>query len=654
MDIPANTGSINLKPQTRVTRFLMILMTSFLMITLFGATQVLAADVISSAANQIFAVNQATEAIPVITVTNVDTDMTAANDVRIRIPTTTTVNFDSTDTTFVCADLVGTPCANISTTVSYENGNKTLILNVTTNLTTNDSFTVSGLSYSNFGPAASNSDNLDLCVDGSCTGVEATDDKTINIGLPTLVSSAAQSFTIGSSNEALDWTITIAENANGAAINTTDDVYISIPSALGLAFDPNDAIAVIGGTDFAKISQNEGGDPCGSNTCDVTVLFYAADGATACTLEAADCKTVRIPVETNFSTSDDFTLTGLSFSDINVSVASADNLELEVVPLASWGSSATDEDSVLMSVVLGSRGDHDAPDAPSSTVLSINEDAYVVITWSDPSASDVSSIRILRGVDGAPISATPIAYVDYGDQTYIDTDVELGEVVEYILRAQDAAGNLGDSENISITVELAGEEEVTEEEEELVEEEIVAEDPIEVIFEDLEGHWGEAYVIDLYYDGIVSGNEDGDFAPDASITRAEITKMLVNAYDIDMSVDLENPFDDLSTDHWAYDYILAAYHSGMVEGEEGMFSPDDAVNRVEAVKMIVEAAGVEVETPEESSFSDMLVTDWFAGYVEYLVGMEIVGGYDDGTFGIANEITRAEASKIISMMMDLM
>jgi hypothetical protein len=474
--------------------------------------------------------------------------------------------------------------------------------------------------------------------------------------------------------------MTITESANGPAINTTDDVWIKIPSGLTLAFDPSDTTAVIAGSDYAKISQTEGGSACAVTDCSVTVLFFASDGTTACTLNANDCKTMRIPVQTDFATNDDFTVTGLTFAEMTGSTAQSDNLELEVVAVATWGTSATDEDSVAITGIVGSSSsDHDAPDAPSSVSLTVSDEGYVVISWSDPSASDVSSIQILRGVNGSTISATPVAYVDFGTETYTDTDVSLGDEVEYILRAKDTSGNLGDTETLTVTVEVTVEEEETSEEEEsteeeevveeeetseeeerteeeevVEEEEMVEEEPMEVVFDDMSGHWAEAYVLDLYYDGIVSGNEDGDFAPDASITRAEITKMLVNSFDIDMDVEMENPFDDLSEDHWAYNYIIAAYHAGMVEGEDGMFSPDESVNRAEAVKMIVEATGAEVETPEESSFSDMLVTDWFAGYVEYLVGLEIVGGYEDGTFGIANDITRAEASKIISMMIDMM
>jgi hypothetical protein len=79
MDIHATTGVITLERQTRFSRFLMMLISSFLMLFVLGASQALAADTISSAANQVFAVNQANEVISTITITNVDNDMTNAN-----------------------------------------------------------------------------------------------------------------------------------------------------------------------------------------------------------------------------------------------------------------------------------------------------------------------------------------------------------------------------------------------------------------------------------------------------------------------------------------------------------------------------------------------------------------------------------------------
>ena len=49
-------------------------------------------------------------------------------------------------------------------------------------------------------------------------------------------------------------------------------------------------------------------------------------------------------------------------------------------------------------------------------------------------------------------------------------------------------------------------------------------------FSDLEGHWAKDTVEQLADEGVISGFEDGTFRPDQSVTRAEFTKMIVQAF----------------------------------------------------------------------------------------------------------------------------
>ena len=74
-----------MKNKIRVVKWLPTLLVTLLgVVALSGTT--MAADTVSSAASQVFVINQADKAISAITITNTDGDMTAANDIRIRIP----------------------------------------------------------------------------------------------------------------------------------------------------------------------------------------------------------------------------------------------------------------------------------------------------------------------------------------------------------------------------------------------------------------------------------------------------------------------------------------------------------------------------------------------------------------------------------------
>jgi hypothetical protein len=144
-----------------------------------GADEVAALPLrISSGANQTFTVGDSTTAISPITVTDHGQTpvITAVDDIRIRIPAGFNMDWDIFDT---IATITGSAAAKVSTTVSYEDSDKTLVIDVTSDFAASDAITISGLSFTSFS-AASSSDYLDLDVNNDATA-DATDDKTIQI-----------------------------------------------------------------------------------------------------------------------------------------------------------------------------------------------------------------------------------------------------------------------------------------------------------------------------------------------------------------------------------------------------------------------------------------------------------------------------------------
>ncbi|MHC4902274.1 MAG: DUF2341 domain-containing protein [Planctomycetota bacterium] len=144
-----------------------------------GADEVTALPLrISSGANQTFTAGDSATAISAITVTDHSQTptITAADDLRIRIPAAFNMDWDVFDTV---ATISGSASAKVSTTVSYEDSDKTLVLDVTSDFAASDAITVSDLNFANFS-AASSTDYLALDVDNDATA-DATDDKTIEV-----------------------------------------------------------------------------------------------------------------------------------------------------------------------------------------------------------------------------------------------------------------------------------------------------------------------------------------------------------------------------------------------------------------------------------------------------------------------------------------
>src|SRR5690349_6268668 len=103
---------------------------------------------ISSAANQLFHVNDASTTMSPITVTDVGGGNIKFNrDIRIIIPT----GFNMTwDTTVANATLSGTAAARCSAAVTYANGNLTVTINVLSTFQAGEFVVISGLKFANF------------------------------------------------------------------------------------------------------------------------------------------------------------------------------------------------------------------------------------------------------------------------------------------------------------------------------------------------------------------------------------------------------------------------------------------------------------------------------------------------------------------------
>ena len=185
----------------------------------FGKT--IGAPNMSSGANQSFAVGAGPFPISPITIVDdgVNPVINRTDDIRIRIPAAFNMTWDATVTT---VSLGGGAAGKVSASgVTYEDSNKTAVINVTSNFAGSDQVTIAGLKFMNF-TAASSASNLQLVVAGAGGATAATDDKIISIVLPgtvTLSSAANQTFTVGQvSTAAITMTVSPLRTCAGCAI----------------------------------------------------------------------------------------------------------------------------------------------------------------------------------------------------------------------------------------------------------------------------------------------------------------------------------------------------------------------------------------------------------------------------------------------------
>ena len=136
-------------------------------------------------------------------------------------------------------------------------------------------------------------------------------------------------------------------------------------------------------------------------------------------------------------------------------------------------------------------------------------------------------------------------------------------------------------------------------------------------FDDTLGKDCETAVDRISYLGIVNGTTAKTYEPEKQVTRAELSKMIINVLAIAKNSSTKN-FSDIDK-HWAKEYILAAAESGILNGyTDGTFKPDGYVSYAEAVTIMLRSMGYKN--------LDINNNPWYAGYMAKMTEIELNNG----------------------------
>ncbi|MFI8687595.1 S-layer homology domain-containing protein [Rossellomorea sp. NPDC077527] len=163
-----------------------------------------------------------------------------------------------------------------------------------------------------------------------------------------------------------------------------------------------------------------------------------------------------------------------------------------------------------------------------------------------------------------------------------------------------------------------------------------------------EDHWAWEEIDDFINADIIDGYMDSDMnmtvKPSDKVTRAQFTKILVKALSLEIN-GTPKTFKDVKSSAWYYDSVNIASSLGIINGkQDGTFAPNDYITRDQMTKMIVLAFEKTVKFPAVSTqtFSDVKKDFWAFDYINKAAGSEIVNGYG-ANFKPLNRATRAEA-----------
>jgi hypothetical protein len=175
-------------------------------------------------------------------------------------------------------------------------------------------------------------------------------------------------------------------------------------------------------------------------------------------------------------------------------------------------------------------------------------------------------------------------------------------------------------------------------------------------FTDIRGHWAENSIAGLYFAGVVGGVSPTAFEPERSITRAEVLKIVMEAFALTSGAATVS-FPDVEANRWYYAYVCKGSELGVIRGyEDGTFRPNQSITRQElcvVVSRAMESAGKRLTAVDaRADFIDNSEISAYAADAVYALQQAgVISGYEDGSFRPARPITRAETAKIVYTIM---
>lgn len=198
--------------------------------------------------------------------------------------------------------------------------------------------------------------------------------------------------------------------------------------------------------------------------------------------------------------------------------------------------------------------------------------------------------------------------------------------------------------------------------------------PISLDLTALNGNGAEEDIKQLYSMKVL--DQPQYFKPTQGITRSQFMTAMVKALKLPLDTDtttentrnnnrnkraqtIEYLFQDFSSQEDDYDYIKAAYNSGITVGREnGTFKPDELIPREEAFCVMTRALGMQntaYSTLPYTSFVDNdEISDWAVNEVYYAAKLGLISPDEEGKIHPRDSMSKGEAAALINSFVKYM
>ena len=173
------------------------------------------------------------------------------------------------------------------------------------------------------------------------------------------------------------------------------------------------------------------------------------------------------------------------------------------------------------------------------------------------------------------------------------------------------------------------------------------------IFNDLKSHWAEKTILSMAEKGYIKGyaTENGFIVkPDSNITRAEFLTILIKTKNLSIVNGNAKKFTDVKDGDWFKQTIDIVSSNGIAKGyPDNSFRPNAPITRAEISELLVNMnSWKEIEVDKDvQDFKDVTKQLWYYKSIMILRSKGIVNGYQDNTYKPESFSTRAEAIVVL-------
>lgn len=162
-------------------------------------------------------------------------------------------------------------------------------------------------------------------------------------------------------------------------------------------------------------------------------------------------------------------------------------------------------------------------------------------------------------------------------------------------------------------------------------------------------------VVTLTADKIITGKSNSQFGVDAKVTRAETAQYIANALQLNTKNVKDPGFKDVPKTHPNYGAIAALANKGIINGVgSNKFAPNQTLERYQIAKIITLAFDLTLTKNKQSNFKDLSkLSANLQSYVHTLVAHGITNGTSVTTFSPYSAVKKQDLALLIYRAIDM-